>query len=162
MCWLSPMPPAEARSAKRGSRCQAAGRRCRTPGLTRIAGRMSHSLDNVTTRAATSVTAVSLGLQATADLPEIGQLATVRGRNWVVVDRQASALPLDVTATHPGEGATMVTLSSVEDDGLGQELRVLWELEPGRRVLERATLRDVAAGRFDDPATLGAFLDALR
>jgi SNF2-related domain len=48
---------------------------------------MSHLLDNVTTRAATSVTAVSLGLQATADLPEIGQLATVRGRNWVVVDR---------------------------------------------------------------------------
>ena len=82
------------------------------------------------------MTAVSLGLQTTADLPEIGQLATVRGRNWVVVDRQASALPLDVTATHPGEGATLVTLSSVEDDGLGQELRVLWELEPGRRVLE--------------------------
>jgi len=118
--------------------------------------------DNVTTREATSVTAVSLGLQTTADLPEIGQLATVRGRNWVVVDRQTSALPLDVTASHPGEGATLVTLSSVEDDGLGQELRVLWELEPGRRVLERATLPDVAAGRFDDPATLGAFLDALR
>lgn len=71
-------------------------------------------------------------------------------------------VPPDLTAVRVGEGATFVTLSSVEDDGLGEELRVLWELEAGRRVLERATLPDVAEGRFDDPATLGAFLDALR
>lgn len=108
------------------------------------------------------MTAVTLGLQPSPDLPNMGQLVSVRGRNWVVVDQQPSALPLDLASAHPGEGATMITLSSVEDDGLGQELRVLWELEPGRRVLNRATLPDVAAGRFDDPATLGAFLDALR
>ncbi len=52
------------------------------------------------------------------DLPSVGQLATVRGRNWVVVDVQPSALPLDVTAANLGEGVTFVSLSSVEDDGL--------------------------------------------
>ena len=73
-----------------------------------------------------------------------------------------TALPFDVKAAAVGEGQTMVTLSSVDHDGLGEELRVLWELEPGREVRDAATLPDVSAGRFDDPATLGAFLDALR
>lgn len=95
-------------------------------------------------------------------LPATGQLVQVRGRYWVVTDVAPTALPFDVTTVNPGEGQTLVTLSSVEDDGLGEELRVLWELEPGRRVLESATLPDLSAGRFDDPATLGAFLDALR
>src|SRR3954451_20897774 len=101
-------------------------------------------------------------LQSVSDLPTLGQLVTVRGRNWVVTDIQPSALPYDVSAANLGEGATFVTLSSVEDDGLGEELRVLWELEAGRKVLTRATLPDVSEGRFDDPAQLGAFLDALR
>jgi superfamily II DNA or RNA helicase len=101
-------------------------------------------------------------LQPVADLPTVGQLVTVRGRNWVVTDVQPSALPYDVTAASLGEGATFVSLSSVEDDGLGEELRVLWELESGRKVLNRATLPNVGEGRFDDPAQLGAFLDALR
>ncbi len=106
--------------------------------------------------------AISTDLQPVSDLPSNGQLVTVRGRNWVVTDVQPSALPYDVTAASLGEGATFVSLSSVEDDGLGEELRVLWELESGRKVLNRATLPDVSEGRFDDPAQLGAFLDALR
>ena len=32
------------------------------------------------------------------------------------------------------------TLSSVEDDGLGEELNVIWELEPGARVVEKVAL----------------------
>ena len=105
---------------------------------------------------------VSLGLAAAPDLPGVGQLVSLRGRHWVVVDVQPSGVPLDVTTSSLGEGATFITLSSVEDDGLGEELRVLWELESGRKVLNHATLPNVAEGRFDDPATLGAFLDALR
>ena len=103
-----------------------------------------------------------LVVERSADLPVLGQLVVVRGRHWVVSEVRPTALPFDVKADSPGEGQTFVSLSSVEGDGLGEEIRVLWELEPGRRVLERATLPDVAAGRFDDPATLGAFLDALR
>ncbi len=101
-------------------------------------------------------------LRPVADLPSVGQLVSVRARNWVVTDVQPSALPYDVAGIGQAEGATFVSLSSVEDDGLGEELRVLWELESGRRVLNRATLPDVGEGRFDDPAQLGAFLDALR
>lgn len=96
------------------------------------------------------------------DLPAVGQLVRVRGRHWVVTDVAPTAIPFDVTVATVGEGQTMVTLSSVDDDGLGDELRVLWELEAGRKVLEAATLPDLSQGRYDDPATLGAFLDALR
>lgn len=74
-----------------------------------------------------------------------GRRPTVRGparhrrsQGWVVTDVQSSALPLDVAAASVGEGATFVSLSSVEGDGLGEELRVLWGLESGRRVLNRA------------------------
>ncbi|MEV6872230.1 DISARM system SNF2-like helicase DrmD [Amycolatopsis sp. NPDC051128] len=96
------------------------------------------------------------------DLPATGQLAMVRGRHWVVTEILPTAIPFDVKSAAVGEGHTLVTLSSVEDDGLGEELRVLWELEAGRRVLDAATLPDLSEGRFDDPSTLGAFLDALR
>ncbi|MFF0284266.1 DISARM system SNF2-like helicase DrmD [Rhodococcus aetherivorans] len=97
-----------------------------------------------------------------AELPALGQLARVRGRHWVVTDVVPTALPFDIKSTTVGEGQTLVTLSSVEDDGLGEELRVLWELEAGRRILDAATLPDLSRGKFDEPATLGAFLDALR
>jgi superfamily II DNA or RNA helicase len=99
---------------------------------------------------------------SSAELPVLGQLARVRGRHWVVTDVAPTSLPFDIKSSTVGEGQTLVTLSSVEDDGLGEELRVLWELEAGRRVLDSATLPDLARGKFDEPATLGAFLDALR
>jgi superfamily II DNA or RNA helicase len=53
----------------------------------------------------------------------------------------------------------LVRLSSVEDEGLGEELSVIWELEPGVACLERAqlpTLKD-----FDPPRVFDAFLDAV-
>jgi superfamily II DNA or RNA helicase len=99
---------------------------------------------------------------SSAKLPVVGQLARVRGRHWVVTDVAPTTLPFDIKSSTVGEGQTLITLSSVEDDGLGEELRVLWELEVGRRILDSATLPDIGRGRFDDPATLGAFLDALR
>jgi len=128
------------------------GRTTDRPKRTRMF-RVLDSVDRVT---------LTTDLQPVSDLPSTGQLVTVRGRNWVVTDVQPSALPYDVTAASLGEGATFVSLSSVEDDGIGEELRVLWEPESGRKVLNRATLPDVGEGRFDDPAQLGAFLDALR
>ena len=51
-------------------------------------------------------------------------------------------------------------MSSVEDDGLGEELRVVWELEPGTAVLERASMPELTG--FDDPSKLDAFLNAVR
>src|SRR5659263_332448 len=95
-------------------------------------------------------------------LPAAGQLDRVRGRHWVVTEVAPTALPYDVKSATVGGGQTLVTLSSVEDDGLGEDLRVLWELEAGRSILDSATLPDLSEGRYDDPATLGALLDALR
>jgi hypothetical protein len=56
----------------------------------------------------------------------------------------------------------LVSLISVEDDATGEELEVVWEIEPGTRVVERAELPVIAADRLDDPAELDAFLDAVR
>ena len=71
--------------------------------------------------------------QATQNLPEPGQLVMVRQRHFVVLDVQKSTLPVD--PVHSGEQTPqhVVSLSSVEDDALGEELRVIWELEPGLR-----------------------------
>jgi hypothetical protein len=83
-------------------------------------------------------------------------------RDHAVTEVAPTALPYDVKSATVGEGQTLVTLSSVEDVGLGEDLRVLWELEAGRSILDSATLPDLSERRYDDPATLGAFLDALR
>jgi len=47
----------------------------------------------------------------------------------------------------------------VEDEGLGEELSVVWELEPGVVCLEKAQLP--ALTEFDVPRTFDAFLDAV-
>ena len=98
--------------------------------------------------------------QLNGAVPEIGQLVEVRGRPWVVTDSIPSSLPPDVLA---GEMARqhLLSLSSVEDDALSEELRVIWEAEVGRRIRREATLPAVTAEGFDHPSTLGAFLDAV-
>jgi superfamily II DNA or RNA helicase len=93
--------------------------------------------------------------------PEIGQLVEVRGRQWVVADSLSSALPPDVLAGE-SDRQHLLTLSSVEDDALGEELRVVWEVEVGKRVRLQTTLPEVNPEGFDDPNTLIAFLDAVR
>jgi len=61
-------------------------------------------------------------------VPEQGQLVEVRQRKYVVMDVVASA-PLD-TPLHRGNGTHhLVSLTSVEDDALGEELQVIWETE---------------------------------
>jgi superfamily II DNA or RNA helicase len=94
-------------------------------------------------------------------VPEVGQLVEVRGRHWVVSEVVPSALPTDPLAGETGR-QHLLTLSSVEDDALSEELQVVWEAEVGRRIRERATLPDVTPDGFDDPSTLAAFLDAVR
>lgn len=92
-------------------------------------------------------------------LPEQGQLVSVRSRSWIVNDVAPSALPLDGLKTQDGQH-TLLSLSSVEDDGLGEELQVIWEIEPGARVIEKVALPDPTG--FDPPEQLNAFLDAVR
>jgi superfamily II DNA or RNA helicase len=99
-----------------------------------------------------------------ASAPEQGQLVTVRQRRYVVNDVAESALSESaLTAPSPnGNGREhLITLSCLEDDALGEELQVVWELEPGARVLEKVDLPPNPT-TFDDPGRLDAFLDAVR
>ncbi|MBF1234853.1 MAG: DEAD/DEAH box helicase family protein [Lautropia mirabilis] len=85
--------------------------------------------------------------------PEPGQLVEVRRRQWVVADVDAAGLEI-AAPQH------CVRLSSIDEDGLGEELEVVWEIEPGAQVIERAGLPSVTGQ--DDSDTLEAFLDAVR
>ena len=92
--------------------------------------------------------------------PEQGQLVSVRQRRYVVTEVGKSTLP-DRPLKGGGNGAQhLVSLSSVEDDALGEELQVIWEIEPGAQVIEKIALPEPTG--FDDPRRLDAFLDAVR
>ena len=97
---------------------------------------------------------------ATPHLPEQGQMVSVRSRNWMVTDVSSSTHPPNRLQAGLESPQHLVALSSVEDDGLGEELNVLWELEPGARVVEKVALPDPTG--FDSPDRLDAFLDAVR
>ena len=95
-----------------------------------------------------------------ASSPEPGQLVRVRGRHWVVADVSASTMLPSRGVT--GDPERLVTLTSVEDDRYDESLQVLWGVEPGAEVLERATMPTFDAEHLDDPDRLAAFLDAVR
>jgi hypothetical protein len=72
--------------------------------------------------------------------PEQGQLVQVRSRPWVVNDVKPSSLPTPAMKLPAGTPQNLLTLSSVEDDGLGEELQVVWEIEPGAKIVEKVAL----------------------
>jgi superfamily II DNA/RNA helicase len=88
---------------------------------------------------------------AEESVPRDGSLVEVRGQRWVVSD------------SAPGsDGSTLLILQSVEDGHYGESLPVIWEVEPGRRVLPAGSLPEVTPAGFDPPERLAAFLDAVR
>jgi hypothetical protein len=89
--------------------------------------------------------------------PEVGQLVVVRKRPFVVREIVPSAAKPAFVGRVTSH---LLKLSSVEDDGLGEELEVVWELEPGTSIHEKSTLPEPTT--FDDPKRLQAFLDAVR
>ncbi|MEH2002824.1 MAG: DISARM system SNF2-like helicase DrmD [Nostoc sp.] len=93
-------------------------------------------------------------------IPEQGQLVNVRSRQFVVTDVRNTTLPTNPMLSAVEKTQHLVSLSSVEDDGLGEELQVIWELEPGALVYEKMELPKPTG--FDAPARLDAFLDAVR
>src|SRR3954452_20821536 len=97
---------------------------------------------------------------ASSSPPELGQLVNVRSRRWVVGEVLAGTLsppPLEPTSDGPQH---LVSLLSVEDDALGEELQVVWQVEPGASVIEKVALPEPTG--FDPPDRLDAFLDAVR
>ena len=95
-------------------------------------------------------------MPATTTAPEPGQIVHVRQRPFVVLDTLVSA----VSGAGTEQPQHHVKLSSIEDDALGEELDVVWELEAGAVCMERSSLPNVTA--FDEPGKLDAFLDAVR
>ena len=93
-------------------------------------------------------------------IPEQGQIVTVRQRRYVVVDVQPSTLPPQPLAVNQAAGQHLLTLNSIEDDGLGETLQVIWELEPGTSIEEKVGLPQ--PGGFDAPERLDAFMNAVR
>ena len=81
--------------------------------------------------------------------PEVGQLVVVRKRPFVVTEIVPSVVG---SGTLRGAAPHLLRLSSVEDDGLGEELRVFWELEPGTSIQESLGLP--APTSFDHPKRL--------
>ena len=69
-------------------------------------------------------------------IPEQGQLVEVRQRHYVVTDVRQSTLPPEPLAQADATPQHRVTLASVEDDALGEELQVIWEIEPDTQVCE--------------------------
>jgi len=93
-------------------------------------------------------------------LPEPGQLVDVRRRRYVVVDITQDPLTPDVLRAGSLLPQHLVTLSSVEDDALGEDLQVIWELEPGATAIHKTPLPEPMG--FDAPQRLDTFLNAVR
>ncbi len=92
--------------------------------------------------------------------PEIGALVEVRARQWVVADVEADQLPLN-TLELERDPQHLVTLRAVDDDAEPDEtLRVIWEIEPFARTIERGGLP--LPDSLDEPARFDCFLDAVR
>ncbi|MHA6622493.1 DISARM system SNF2-like helicase DrmD [Pseudonocardia sp. DLS-67] len=95
--------------------------------------------------------------------PEPGQIVNVRGSTWAVADVRRQGLPRSPADEGTAGLTHVVSLQSLEEDRLGEELAVVWELEVGHTVAPDQGLPDaVSADGFDDPNTLAAYVDAVR
>lgn len=88
--------------------------------------------------------------------PEISQFSILRKRPFVVSEFIPSVSGLVCNCACPTH---LIKLSSVEDDGHGEALNVIWELEPSTKAYEKSTLPD--SDSFDHPKRLQPFLDAV-
>lgn len=93
-------------------------------------------------------------------MPELGQVVRCRDRIWAVNEVSPSSVPGDaISGTRPQH---LVRMSSLEDDGFGDEPTVIWEIESGTQVIPRQELPRPNLERLDAPERLDAFLDAVR
>ncbi|WP_256842152.1 DISARM system SNF2-like helicase DrmD [Ornithinimicrobium cryptoxanthini] len=97
------------------------------------------------------------------DLPELGQVVEVRGATWAVTNiREQGLLRSPADETYAGVHH-LVSMQSLEEDRLSDELTVVWELEVGHVVApDQGLPESITTDRFDDPNTLAAFVDAVR
>ncbi|HAM43686.1 MAG TPA: DNA helicase [Propionibacteriaceae bacterium] len=96
-------------------------------------------------------------------LPELGQVVEVRGSAWAVTSVQAQGLPRSPADDAIAQLSHVVDLQSLDEDRLGEQLSVVWELEVGHTVTPAQGLPEtIYTDGFDDPTTLAGFIDAIR
>ena len=99
----------------------------------------------------------------TPSVPEPGQIVEVRGSTWAVADVRTQGLLRSPADEAQATRNHVVSLQSLDEDRLGEELDVVWELEVGHTVAPPQGLPDaITADGFDDPNRLAAFVDAVR
>ena len=89
-------------------------------------------------------------------IPQIGDPVRVRGTAWVVTGIDPTFDPDKPRRNH------VVTLRSIGEDDRGASKKVIWEIEPGRAVLDRFEIPVPKAGGWDRPDHLDAFLRAVQ
>ena len=76
---------------------------------------------------------------------------------------QAQGLPRSPADESVAQLTHVVDLQSLDEDRLGEQLSVVWELEVGHTVTPAQGLPEtIYAEQFDDPTTLAGFVDAMR
>ena len=96
-------------------------------------------------------------------VPEPGQVVEVRGSTWAVAQVQQQGLPRSPADEAVPALNHAVTLQALDEDRLGEELTVVWELEVGHTVTPAQGLpTQINPDAFDDPNTLAGFVDAMR
>lgn len=106
---------------------------------------------------------MSTSAVAAPPLPEPGQVVEVRGSTWAVANVQAQGLPRSPADESVSQLSHVVDLQSLDEDRLGEQLSVVWELEVGHTVTPAQGLPEtIYAEQFDDPTTLAGFVDAMR
>src|SRR5262249_45983150 len=66
--------------------------------------------------------------------PEPGQVVQVRGSTWAVANVQTQGLPRSPADETVAQLNHVVDLQSLDEDRLGEQLSVIWELEVGHTV----------------------------
>jgi len=102
-------------------------------------------------------------LSVASVLPEPGQVVEVRGSSWAVANVQAQGLPRSPADEASAHLNHVVELQSLDEDRLGEQLAVIWELEVGQTVTPAQGLPEhINPDAFDDPTALAGFVDAMR
>lgn len=100
---------------------------------------------------------------ARPEVPEPGRVVEVRGSTWAVADVRQQGLPRSPADEGRAQTQHVVSLQSLDEDRLGDEISIVWELEVGHTIVPDQGLPEtLTAESFDDPNTLGAFVDAVR
>ncbi|WP_307802761.1 DISARM system SNF2-like helicase DrmD [Cellulomonas dongxiuzhuiae] len=96
-------------------------------------------------------------------IPEPGQVVEVRGSTWAVAHVREQGLSRSPADEGVAGFHHVVSLQSLDEDRLGTELDVVWELEVGHTVApDQGLPEQISEDGFDDPNPLAAFVDAVR